>query len=178
MSFKVPIKELMKHPGNMRETALKEVLEERIGTELAYLPVGAELEIELRLESVHEGILATAEVFGDGLTMCSRCLDEIKLEIEVDFQELFAYSSSSDDELVVSGEHIDLEQIVIDSVVLSLPFQPVCSPDCLGLCVECGKKWIEDPGHEHQAPVDSRFAALQGLLNKDLPSTDLPSKEE
>jgi uncharacterized protein len=178
LSFWISITDLLNRPGNMRELTVNERLEAEIGTPVARIPVGGELEIELRLESVHEGILATGKVFGHGVAECSRCLGEIKLEIEVDFQELLAYSSSSDDELVVSGEHIDLEQIVIDSVVLSLPFQPVCSPDCLGLCVECGKKWIEDPGHEHQAPVDSRFAALQGLLNKDLPSTDLPSKEE
>jgi len=85
----------------------------------------------------------------------------------VDFQELFAYSSSSDDELVVDGEHIDLEQVVIDSVVLNLPFQPVCSPDCLGLCAECGKKMNEDPSHEHQKQIDSRFEALKDLLSKE-----------
>ena len=167
MSFKVPVKDILKHPGNMRELVLRGSFEERVGTPVAYLPAGAELEIDLRLESVHEGILATGEVFEPGTAECSRCLDEIKLEIEVDFQELFAYSSSSDDELVVDGEHIDLEQVVIDSVVLSLPFQPVCSQDCLGLCAECGGKLNENPGHEHEKPIDSRFAALKDLLSKE-----------
>jgi len=167
VSFKVPVKDLLKHPGNMRELVLHESFGEKVGTPGAYLPAGAELEIDLRLESVHEGILATGEVCGTGIAECSRCLDEIKLAIEVDFQELFAYSSSSDDELVVDGEHIDLEQVVIDSVVLSLPFQPVCSQDCLGLCAECGSKLNENPGHEHEKPIDSRFEALKDLLSKE-----------
>jgi uncharacterized protein len=167
VSFLVPVKEILKHPGNMRELVLNEVLPEEIGTPVARLEKGSEIEIELRLESVHEGILATGEVYGVAQLTCSRCLDEIKLEIEVDFQELFAYSSSSDDELVVDGEHIDLEQVVIDSVVLNLPFQPVCSQDCLGLCSECGRKLNEDPGHEHQMPIDSRFEALKDLLSKE-----------
>jgi uncharacterized protein len=167
VSFLVSVKEILKHPGNMRELTLKEVLEHEIGTPVARLEKGRQIEIELRLESVHEGILATGEVFGEADLICSRCLDDVKLEIEVDFQELFAYSSSSDDELVVDGEHIDLEQVVIDSVVLNLPFQPVCSQDCLGLCVECGKKFSEDPGHEHQMPIDSRFEALKDLLSKE-----------
>ena len=85
----------------------------------------------------------------------------------MDFQELFAYSSSSDDELVVDGEHIDLEQVVIDSVVLSLPFQPVCGQDCLGLCAECVSKLNENPGDEHDKPIDSRFEALKDLLSKE-----------
>ena len=167
MSFRVPVKDILKHPGNMRELVLRESFSEQVGTPVAYLPAGAGLEIDLRLESVHEGILATGEVFGAGIAECARCLDEIKLEIEVDFQELFAYSSSSDDELVVDGEHIDLEQVVIDSVVLSLPFQPVCSQDCLGLCAECGSKLNENPGHEHEKPIDSRFEALKDLLSKE-----------
>ncbi|MDP4756425.1 MAG: DUF177 domain-containing protein [Aquiluna sp.] len=167
MSFLVSIKELVRHPGNMRELTLHQVLEQPIGTPVARLVTGSQIEIQLRLESVHEGILATAEVFGTAELTCSRCLDEVKLEIEVDFQELFAYSSSSDDELVVDGEHIDLEQVVIDSVVLNLPFQPVCSNECLGLCAECGTKMNENPEHEHQREIDSRFEALKDLLSKE-----------
>ena len=167
MTFLVPVKELLKHPGNMKELVLHVDLEEQIGTPLVRIPKGNQLEIDLRLESVHEGILATGEVFGAAIAECSRCLDETKLEIEVDFQELFAYSSTSDDELVVDGEHIDLEQVVIDSVVLNLPFQPVCSPNCLGLCSECGEKFEGNPVHEHEKPVDSRFEALKDLLGKE-----------
>ena len=167
MSFLIPITDLLHRPGNMRQLTIKETLESEIGTPVARIPVGSNLEIDLRLESVHEGILATGQVFGDGIADCSRCLDEINLEIEVDFQELFAYSSTSDDELVVDGEHIDIEQVVIDSVVLSLPFQPVCSESCSGLCPECGVKLSKNPGHEHEKPVDSRFEALKDLYSKE-----------
>ena len=163
----MPVKELLKHPGNMRELVLKASVGEAIGTPVAKLSREQELQIELRLESVHEGILATAEVSTVIALTCSRCLDEINLDFEVDFQELFAYSSSSDDELLVKNDQIDLEQVVIDSVISNLPFQPLCSPDCLGLCSECGKKLIEDPNHEHQKPVDSRFEALKDLLGKE-----------
>ena len=167
MSLLIPITDLLHRPGNMRQLTIKEILETEIGTPVARIPVDSKLEIDLRLESVHEGILATGQVFGDGLADCSRCLDEINLDIEVDFQELFAYSSSSDDELVVDGEHIDIEQVVIDSVVLNLPFQPVCSESCSGLCPECGVKLSENPGHEHEKPVDSRFEALKDLYSKE-----------
>jgi uncharacterized protein len=91
----------------------------------------------------------------------------MNLKIEVDFQELFAYSYSSDDELLVTNEHIDLEQVVIDSVVLSLPFQPVCNKECLGLCVECGFRLSEEPEHKHENVVDPRFEALKDLLSKE-----------
>ena len=167
MSFLVPVHDLMKRPGLMRELELDIPLVEPIGTEVVAIPASAEVELDLRLESVHEGILATGEIFAEAKTMCSRCLEDMNLKIEVDFQELFAYSYSSDDELLVTNEHIDLEQVVIDSVVLSLPFQPVCNKDCLGLCVECGFRLSEEPEHKHENVVDPRFEALKDLLSKE-----------
>jgi uncharacterized protein len=167
VSFLVPVHELMKRPGLMRELELEIDLATPIGTEVVAIPAGEAVEVDLRLESVHEGILATGEIFAEAKTNCSRCLDDMNLKIEVDFQELFAYSYSSDDELLVTNEHIDLEQVVIDSVVLSLPFQPVCDQECLGLCVECGFRLSEEPEHKHENVVDPRFEALKDLLSKE-----------
>ena len=167
MSFLVPVHELMKRPGLMRELELEIDLATPIGTEVVAISAGEAVEVDLRLESVHEGILATGEIFAEAKTNCSRCLDDMNLKIEVDFQELFAYSYSSDDELLVTNEHIDLEQVVIDSVVLSLPFQPVCDQECLGLCVECGFRLSEEPEHKHENVVDPRFEALKDLLSKE-----------
>ena len=167
MSFLVPVHELMKRPGLMREQELDIPLAEPIGTEVVAIQAGDSVEVDLRLESVHEGVLATGEIFAEAKTICSRCLDDMNLKIEVDFQELFAYSYSSDDELLVTNEHIDLEQVVIDSVVLSLPFQPICAKDCLGLCVECGIRLSEEPEHKHENLVDPRFEALKDLLSKE-----------
>jgi uncharacterized protein len=94
---------------------------------------------------------------------CSRCLEPLKLAVEVDFQELFAYSLEQEDDFLVQDEKIDLEQAITDAVVLSLPFKPVCSEDCLGLCSECGVKMAEDPEHVHQAQNDSRWSELESF---------------
>jgi uncharacterized protein len=81
----------------------------------------------------------------------------------------------------VFDDHVDLEPLVRDAVVLSLPFQPVCQEDCLGLCPECGVRLLDNPGHEHEAPIDSRWAALAGLdgLNShDTVAAESRAKEE
>ena len=70
-----------------------------------------------------------------------RCLTGIADEVEVDVQELFTYpgSEATDEEAShLDGELIDLEPVLRDAMVLELPFQPVCRPDCLGLCPDCG----------------------------------------
>ena len=161
--FKVKVHDIMHRPGQMRESEVDITLTEVMGDGAMTIPVGGVIETDLRLESVHEGILATGEVFTTAVGECSRCLDELKLPVEVDFQELFAYSGSGEDDFTVSDDQIDLEPVIRDAVVLSLPFQPVCSPDCLGLCAECGFKLAQDPNHVHEQQVDSRWTELLKL---------------
>ena len=58
---------------------------------------------------------------------------------------------------------LDLEPILRDAVVLTLPFQPLCQEDCLGLCIECGARLADDPSHTHEAAIDPRWATLEAL---------------
>jgi uncharacterized protein len=161
--LKISVHDLMHKPGSMREKLIETTVDERMGNYAIGLEAGSELEIDLRLESVHEGILATGEAFGRASGECGRCLDPIESDVEVDFQELFAYSGTSEDDFVVENEQIDLDQVIRDAVVLSLPLQPVCQQDCEGLCVTCGAKLSDDPQHAHEAAIDPRWSGLQQL---------------
>ena len=161
--LKISVHDLMHKPGSMREKLIETTVDERMGNYAIGLEAGSELEIDLRLESVHEGILATGEAFGRASGECGRCLDPIESDVEVDFQELFAYSGTSEDDFVVQNEQIDLDQVIRDAVVLSLPLQPVCQQDCEGLCVTCGAKLSDDPQHAHEAAIDPRWSGLQQL---------------
>ena len=161
--FVISVHDLMHKPGNMRELDLKIDLDEPLGAGLAIVPKGGELDIEMRLESVHEGIYVSGDVLATAEGECSRCLDPVKVPLEVDFAELFAYSLEVEDDFLVVDEKIDLEQVIVDAVVLSLPFTPICSETCQGLCAQCGVKLDQNPGHEHEAPIDSRFSALKKL---------------
>ena len=162
-SFVVPVNDLTRRPGQMNELELDIALLIPMGQGAATVPVGEIIELNLRLESVHDGILATGEIDSTAMADCSRCLEPVKLAVEVDFQELFAYSLEQEDDFLVQEEKIDLEQAITDAVVLSLPFKPVCSEDCLGLCSECGVKMAEDPEHVHQAQNDSRWSELESF---------------
>ncbi|HEY0246884.1 MAG TPA: DUF177 domain-containing protein, partial [Gryllotalpicola sp.] len=57
-------------------------------------------------------------------------------------------------------DHVDLEPLVRDSVVLSLPFQPVCRPDCPGLDPETGERLADHPDRKPREITDARWAAL------------------
>lgn len=161
--FVFSVHDLVHKPGQMREYQLELQLSGPIGTETARLEAGDTVDLDLRLESVHEGILATGEVFGDASAECSRCLDPLTVPVEVDFQELFVYSLHSEDDFAVEDEHIDLEQVILDAVVLNLPFKPICNSDCLGLCATCGERMADNPLHVHEAEIDSRWNELKKL---------------
>jgi uncharacterized protein len=135
------------------------------GLELVAIPAGTAVSLDLRVESVMDGVLVTAEVKAPVVGECGRCLDPITTDVHTDFVELFTYEPDPDDEesLTLDGDLIDLGPVVRDAIVLSLPLNPLCDPDCKGLCSECGERLAEvGPEHSHEA-VDPRWAALAGL---------------
>jgi uncharacterized protein len=167
------IHELGRRPGAMRR--VDRTVPAPAGMDLGGVvgvPEEADVELEIRLESVLDGVLVSATVSAPLVGECVRCLDPFDGKIDVEFQELYVYpnrtldgASGADDtdgELVVHGDLIDLEQAIRDAVVLALPQAPVCREDCPGLCVQCGARLADDPGHTHEI-TDPRWAALTGL---------------
>lgn len=142
------------------------------------VPEGAPVELDLRLESVMEGVLVTGTARAKAEGECVRCLEPLEQQLVAAFQEMFSYPDADDrgrpvaepaddaeedeDRLFVEDGLIGLEPVLRDAVVLALPMQPVCQEDCPGLCSECGARLADDPDHHHDA-VDIRWAALQGL---------------
>ena len=162
--YTVDVYDLMHRPGEMRDRSIDIVVPEEFGNAMIGMKAGSELRVELRMESLHDGILVSADIDGTAAGECGRCLIDIEQAVQVEIQELFAYSSDEAFEYEVHEDTIDLEPVVRDAVVLSLPFQPVCQEDCLGLCPQCGVRLLDNPGHEHKNPVDPRWAALGSLV--------------
>ena len=161
--FRVVVRDLVNRPGEMREHRFDVPAPEQFGEGLVAVREGSELEIDLRLESVHEGVLVSAEVDAIAEGECGRCLIDIALPVQVEFQELFAYHSGEAFEYEVQDDHVDLESLIRDAVVLALPFQPVCRPDCPGLDPETGLRLAEHPELVTPEQSDPRWAALTGF---------------
>jgi uncharacterized protein len=165
-------RELGRRPGSQRQVSFTAPAPADLGIEVLRVPEGSSVEFEVRLEAVMEGVLATGSVRAELAGECARCLDEVHDEIVTGFQELFVYDDvesdqDEDDETRrLEGDLLDLEPLLRDSVVLALPFQPLCQDDCPGLCAECGARLADDPGHQHEEPIDPRWAALHGLTDE------------
>jgi uncharacterized protein len=98
---------------------------------------------------------------------CMRCLEPAAIDVEVEAREV-DQSGTEDAELrspYVDEDELDIGRWAHDAVMLALPTQVLCRPDCLGLCPDCGEPLNDaDPAdHEHEKPIDARWAALKDL---------------
>ncbi len=165
--------DLGRRPGSMRRVQRTVAAPEHLGTEVIGIPTGSDLELDLRLEAVMEGVLLSGNVRGRAVGECVRCLEEVVEDIDVPLQELYAYpervvaatdagDDDEDDVRELAGDLVDIEPAIRDTVVPALPFQPLCGPDCPGLCSECGARLADDPDHSHET-LDPRWAELNRL---------------
>jgi uncharacterized protein len=164
----IDVRELGRRPGSMHRVRTSVPAPEGLGVEMARVPAGSPLELDLRLESVVEGVLVSGTIRAATTGECARCLGPVSDEVTAEVQELFAYQESTtqetteDDEVsLLVGDLLDLEPVVRDAVVLALPLSPLCREDCPGLCPDCGVALDDLPAdHTHEAPIDPRWAAL------------------
>jgi uncharacterized protein len=178
--FVFDVRELGRRAGAMRtfdrDLPAADLLGAKGTLDELYSAEGADLVLDLRVESVVEGMLATGRVSGSLVAQCVRCLDPVEVELDADFQELYYYDAQdltaeeAEEALLVVEELIDVEPLVHDAVMLELPLQPLCSEDCPGLCAECGARLADDPEHRHDT-VDPRWAALSGLTLQPSPDS-------
>ena len=150
--------------------------------ELARVPVGADMQLDVRFEAVTEGVLVTGSATAPLAGECARCLAPLATAVAASFTELYLYprdrhdkhdrfdenTEQDDEELYLDGDLLDLEPVLRDAVVLALPMSPLCREDCPGLCVECGVPLADaGPGHGHEDAPDPRWAGLKQFGNND-----------
>lgn len=175
------LKRLERRPGSMITVEDTVPAPVGLGLAMASVPEGSPIELDLRVESVMEGVLVSGTADVEVRAECSRCLDPVEWNEEVDLRELFAYPATDargrpvgdevdEDPLpVVQDDMIDLEPILRDAIVLALPLAPVCDQECRGICPTCGDRLDDD--HRHES-VDPRWAALGGLVIEDTSGTN------
>ncbi len=163
-------RELPRNAGSMREVRRTVPAPADLGVELIGVPAGVELVLDLRLQSVTEGVLVTGTVTAPTKGECGRCLRPISSTAVVELGELYAYPDSTtaetteEDEVSrLDGDLLDVEPTLRDAVVLALPTNPCCREDCPGLCSECGVHWDDLPSDHAHEEIDPRWAQLDKL---------------
>jgi uncharacterized protein len=163
-------RELGRRPGTMREVKRAVTVPQGWELPLVRVPAGSEAVLDLKLESVMEGVLVTGSLTAPLAAECGRCLEPTQASVSAPLQELFVYDAqdAGEETLPMAGDLIDLEPVARDAVVLALPVNPVCSADCPGLCPQCGASLrATGPEHSHEI-LDPRWSALADVAAIDL----------
>jgi uncharacterized protein len=178
--FVLDTRELGRRPGSMRRVQRTAAAPADWALELVRVPEGAEVELDLRLEAVMEGVLVSGSVHAPLAAECGRCLDPVETTLDTEVQELYAYDpdeANDDDVSTLEGDLIDLRPVLRDAVVLAMPINPVCDDDCAGLCTGCGGRLADLPDDHAHDDLDPRWAKLSSLRSPDSDSSDPASPE-
>ncbi len=130
-------------------------------------PVTATFDAETDGEEIRMTLRANALVHGE----CARCLDPLTREETVDTEWTVKARDLDDPDFELPLDEnglLDVDEWLDQEFMFQIPTVLLCSTDCAGLCVQCGKKKADctcPPAEETAAPTDSRLAILKSLLN-------------
>ena len=165
--FVLEVRELGRRPGSMRVIRAEVPAPADMSVGMAAIPKDALLTLDLRLESVVEGVLVSGTVTAPVTAECARCLSPVSDTVSVPVTELFAYPDSATEQTAeedevshLVGDLLDLEPVLRDALVLDLPLSPLCRDDCRGLCAGCGERLDDLPDDHAHTTTDPRWAAL------------------
>jgi len=136
------------------------------------LPAGEDLVLAdfsgaAKISRTPQGLLVQGDFQGTIPLECVRCLSEFSKTMHWDFTELYAFKRENvtDSGLMMPEDaHIDLQPLMREYALLEIPINPLCRPDCRGLCIECGENRNEvDCGHVNNTG-DTPFSNLGELL--------------
>lgn len=164
----IDTRELGRRPGAMRTYHRDVPAPGGLDLDVVGVPEGSDVSVDVRLESVMEGVLVSGTAIAPVTGECARCLDPLTDRLEVELTELFAYPDTATEESTdpdevsrVVDDLVDIEPVVRDAVLLALPQAPLCREDCPGLCPECGGKRDELGAEHRHETMDPRWGALK-----------------
>jgi uncharacterized protein len=123
----------------------------------------------VRVTRTGQGLLLQARLAAHTTSDCARCLTDFQQPLEAEFTELYAFKPEAMTDsglLLPETGKIDLGSLVREELLLSMPINPVCSPDCTGLCPFCGERFSEGDHNHDEEDIDPRLANLKTLLDK------------
>ena len=127
----------------------------------------------IKLIRTHDGLRAQAVFDAQVESECGRCLEIFMNRIHSEFEQLFTfpYVESTEDEITVpENGNIDFKPILHDYLLMELPINPVCKPDCKGLCIICGQDL-------NQSPCEHIHADTAGEIREGTGKNDQLQKE-
>ncbi|WP_349827566.1 YceD family protein [Brevibacterium litoralis] len=154
---------LLDSPGEWSQLSQTVPAPADLRIEVIGVPAGSPLALDLRLESVVEGIFVSGTVNATARGQDARTSEDIELPVSTTVEELFLYEVDPEDEESYGIDHgrLDLEPAIRDAVVMALPFRPLKDGDAEDFRYTLGEEIVEDVPE-----TDPRWSALKDLLDE------------
>ena len=172
--LRAPVTELRKRLGTRREVQASVDLPDLV-TSTASVVAGEPVEVDLVLESIPQGVSVSGVVRAPWVGDCRRCLEEVRGTAEIAVKEIFERTPTEGETWPLGPDEVDLEPVVREAVLLSLPLAPLCDEGCQGpapdrfpavvegATVEGTDEPDDEPEMGREPPRDPRWAALDEL---------------
>ena len=163
------VHELLEEPGSRRAIAFDAPVPElRAGL----VEVQSDVHLDLVLDELDGGVLVRSKLSGEVNGQCRRCLTPVGQPFALEGSELFRPATDVwEDGYALKDATIDLEPMARDLIALELPTNPLCRPDCRGLCSRCGAD-LNDGPCACPEETDPRWSALKDLVIPSEAATD------
>ena len=134
----------------------------------AQTPFATPVRVEGKVESIADTLCLSAEAFVKYFAECDRCGEPCEKEYSVKVGYVLVTELAGEEQdhiLVVEDMTIDLDELLREEIILSIPSKHLCSENCKGLCVTCGKNLNEGECSCNKKQIDSRLEILKNLLD-------------
>lgn len=118
-------------------------------------------DLDLNIYNTEDFYVLSGSLTGILILLCSRCLEKFEYGIELQIEEELLK------EEVVSPEKINLIEIIMENIILSLPMKYLCSESCKGLCCNCGQNLNNEKCDCDKTVIDPRLAKLKDFYKVD-----------
>jgi uncharacterized protein len=116
----------------------------------AILGLSSPVKVNVDMYRAKERYVLEGDLSGVLKAECDRCLDPYDIELSHKFKVFLALppEETEKDEVelleedmeicFITGDQLNLDEVVKEQIYLSLPIKIVCREDCKGLCPDCG----------------------------------------
>lgn len=133
-------------------------------------PFQAPIAVRASFQGFSGSVLMKAECTCTVTMPCDRCFEETTQVWEKHFSHVLVreLNEEEDDDsyILVPGERLDLDELLYSDIMLEMPSKFLCSPDCKGLCPQCGKNLNKGECCCEKTQVDPRLEQLKQLLEE------------
>lgn len=128
------------------------------------IAVKSPIKVDASIINTGGHLLIKGKIIAHLLLKCSRCLEDFEYNLDTPFEEELSNKKDNEDVYHFEGDILDLTDLIIQAIVLSLPMKFVCSESCKGLCPGCGKNINDNECSCVDEETDPRLAVLKDLL--------------